>query len=375
MGKQEAEDIRDKINASFTDLLKKKFKNPDIMKADDQSLEGVAFKLNGKMYGIHYQSWKDLKHKYSGEIEEMANFTKQFLREITDAGPGASFLSMISMIRNEPKKYQDKYKELLPKFVAKSQELVNHAQTRTDLPKYIDNMSKIASSKFKHKFDPSLLTDDVMSLVEMVNGKVVDKGGKTIALIPGSFKPPHKGHFDMIKHYARICDEVFVAISGQTNVASQRNDKFGRTMPNFVAGEILEIYCDAAGIKDKVSISMTLNPMNWVNSMLHHMSNCKVMLGLSDKDDPSRFDQFTSDRFKSTLQNVEILDVAENAAPATTEGDENISATFIRNHIDEKDALRKVLPDELNEQQFNQVFEILNPPSGEYPAMNDAGLA
>ena len=120
---------------------------------------------------------------------------------------------------------------------------------------------------------------------------------------------------------------------------------------------------------------MTLNPMNWVNSMLHHMSNCKVMLGLSDKDDPSRFDQFTSDRFKSTLQNVEILDVAENAAPATTEGDENISATFIRNHIDEKDALRKVLPDELNEQQFNQVFEILNPPSGEYPAMNDAGLA
>ena len=73
-------------------------------------------------------------------------------------------------------------------------------------------------------------------------------------------------------------------------MASQRKDKFGRTMPNFVAGQIMEIYCRAAGIEDKVSISMTLNPMNWVNSMLHHISNCKVMLGLSSKDDPKRFD-------------------------------------------------------------------------------------
>ena len=80
----------------------------------------------------------------------------------------------------------------------------------------------------------------------------------------------------------------------------------------------MEIYCKAAGIEDKVSISMTLNPMNWVNSMLHHISNCKVMLGLSSKDDPKRFDQFTNPKFVDTLQNVEILDVAKNAAPATT---------------------------------------------------------
>ena len=53
-----------------------------------------------------------------------------------------------------------------------------------------------------------------MSLVEMVDGKVIDQKGKTIALIPGSFRPPHKGHLDMIKHYAEICDEVIVAVSG-----------------------------------------------------------------------------------------------------------------------------------------------------------------
>lgn len=138
----------------------------------------------------------------------------------------------------------------------------------------------------------------------------------------------------------------------------------------------MEIYCKAAGIDDKVSISMTLNPMNWVNSMLHHLSNCKVMLGLSSKDDPKRFDQFTNPRFLNTLQNVEILDVAENAAPATTdEKDTDISATYVRDHIDDRKALRKVLPSELDDAQFEEVFELMNPKSGKYPPMNDPTLA
>lgn len=218
------------------------------------------------------------------------------------------------------------------------------------------------------------MTNDITSLVDFVGGKIVDEQGKTIALIPGSFKPPHKGHFDMVKFYAEKCDEVIVAISGQTNVASQRQDKFGRTMPNFVAGQIMEVYCKAANL-DNVQISMTLNPMNWVNSMLHHISNCKVMLGLSSKDDPKRFDQFTNPKFLDTLQNVEILDVAKNAAPASTSDGDNISATFVRDHIDDKEALRKVLPTELSDAQFDEVFKLMNPEGGKYPPMNDPSLA
>ena len=156
----------------------------------------------------------------------------------------------------------------------------------------------------------------------------------------------------MIRHYAEICDEVIVAVSGQTNMASQRYDKFGRSMPNFVAGEILEIYCDAAHL-DNVQIAMTLNPMNWISATVRHFSNCKVMFGLSKKDDMSRFSAFTTERFKDTLQNVEILPIEENAIDATQEGDENVSATYVRDHIDDKEALRKVLPSELSDEQFD----------------------
>lgn len=375
MKREEAERVRDSINAAMTDIMKRKFKNPDIMPKDDGSLEGVAFELGGRLYGIHYQSWKDIRNGYFSEIDEMANFTKKFLSQITGMPEKAGFSQMVNAIRNNPEKYQAKYEELLPKFVTRSAELIDNAQTRTDLPKFIDDISKSRANMLPQKFDPAQLTNDVMSLVDFVGGKVTDKQGQTIALIPGSFKPPHRGHFDMVKFYAEKCDEVIVAISGQTNVASQRKDKFGRTMPNFVAGQIMEIYCQAAGIEDKVSISMTLNPMNWVNSMLHHMSNCKVMLGLSSKDDPKRFDQFTNPKFVDTLQNVEILDVAKNAAPATTSGDENISATYVRDHIDDKKALRKVLPQELDNAQFEEVFKLMNPEGGKYPPMNDPSLA
>lgn len=213
-----------------------------------------------------------------------------------------------------------------------------------------------------------------MSLVEMVDGKVVDKKGKTIALIPGSFRPPHKGHLDMIKHYAEICDEVIVAVSGQTNVASQRYDKLGRAMPNFVAGEILEIYLNAAHL-DNVQIAMTLNPMNWISATVRHFSNCKVMFGLSKKDDISRFEQFTQPKFTDTLQNVEVLPIEENAIDATQDGDSNISATYVRDHIDDKEALKKVLPSELTPEQFEQVYSILNPEGGEYPSMTDQSRA
>ena len=142
MKKEEAERIRDSINATMTDIMKKRFKNPDIMPADDGSLEGVAFELNGKMYGIHYQSWKDIRNSYFGEIDEMANFTKKFLSQITGMPEKTGFSQMVNAIRKSPDKYQAKYEELLPKFLTRSAELIDNAETRTDLPKFIDGISK-----------------------------------------------------------------------------------------------------------------------------------------------------------------------------------------------------------------------------------------
>ena len=47
---------------------------------------------------------------------------------------------------------------------------------------------------------------------------------KTIAVVPGAYKPPHKGHLDMVRKYAEMADEVVVIISKPT--------KQGRYLPD-----------------------------------------------------------------------------------------------------------------------------------------------
>ena len=69
---------------------------------------------------------------------------------------------------------------------------------------------------------------------EVVDLEVVDNedadpvgsgaGVKTIALVPGAFKPPHRGHAKMVEQYADEADEVVVLISRPT--------KSARKLPN-----------------------------------------------------------------------------------------------------------------------------------------------
>ena len=49
-------------------------------------------------------------------------------------------------------------------------------------------------------------------------------GGQKIAIVPGAFKPPHRGHLEMVENYAERADEVVVLISAPL--------KSGRKLPN-----------------------------------------------------------------------------------------------------------------------------------------------
>ena len=73
---------------------------------------------------------------------------------------------------------------------------------------------------------------------------------RTIALVPGSFKPPHKGHFEMFKHYARNADEVYVVISEPQNPKSIRRTPEGRYIPAEIAQQIFQIYAENEGIRN-----------------------------------------------------------------------------------------------------------------------------
>jgi hypothetical protein len=47
-------------------------------------------------------------------------------------------------------------------------------------------------------------------------------GKRSLALVPGAFRPPHLGHLAMVEHYAGLADDVFVLISNPKSEKSKR---------------------------------------------------------------------------------------------------------------------------------------------------------
>ena len=368
-----AEEIKMEINAALTDIFKEKFKNPSIMDPEDESLEGVAFELDGNLYGIHYQSWKDIRTSYYKDIDAVKEYVTRFLADMTGKSENTGLGALVSEIRSNIDVYQPIWEKSYKEFLAKRKELTDKVSNDKSLPKFVQKVGKYRADALLKKFRDEDITSDLNSLLDAIM-PVKDMKGKTVCIIPGSFRPPHKGHFEMIRHYSELADEVIVAISGQATVSSRRPDKFGRTMPNYVAGQILKIYCDAYGLKN-VTIRPVMKLMQWVSWKIKSLKNAKIMLGVSTKDDTARFDMFMSDRFKKQNPTLEMLPPDDYTADAVKVDGKEVSASWVREHIDDKEALRKIVPDKLTEEQFEKVYELINPPSGEYPPMTNQALA
>ena len=74
---------------------------------------------------------------------------------------------------------------------------------------------------------------------QMVKEMLMERNeGETVAILPGKFKPAHRGHLDMIKHYAQLADRVVVLVSPKP--------KDGITAQTAVG--ILNLYLDDANI-------------------------------------------------------------------------------------------------------------------------------
>ena len=181
---------------------------------------------------------------------------------------------------------------------------------------------------------------------------------KTIAVIPGKFKPPHRGHLDMIKHYANITDHVVVLVSpldaseakefksgGQADVTTQQSVS------------IWKIYVEAAGLSGKVSIDIPKmrSPVRAAYEFTGPdgplEAGACVILGASTKGgDQSRFARNVQSYAK---EGVNVLDPMKFAFDPK----EGISATDFRKalHDNDLERIKYFLPQEAS----NRFQEIL----------------
>ncbi len=110
---------------------------------------------------------------------------------------------------------------------------------------------------------------------------------KTVAVVPGAYKPPHKGHLDMVRKYAANADEVVVIISKPT--------KQGRYLPDgteVTSEDSLKIWQTLATGLSNVRIEASEDHASPVTAAYDFIGDKgplntgdKVILGASTKDD------------------------------------------------------------------------------------------
>ena len=148
---------------------------------------------------------------------------------------------------------------------------------------------------------------------------------RTVAIIPGGFKPPHKGHLAMVQHYAARSDVVYIFISPLPRGAPSNEAEVSFSQSK----QIWKLYLDAGSFSNVEVIERPSTNNSPVNSAYEFSENKKdepflaqvgdrILLGASQKEDNNGVPDWH--RFKNADRYVRegaiIGDVEENASPS-----------------------------------------------------------
>ena len=134
-----------------------------------------------------------------------------------------------------------------------------------------------------------------------------------IALFPGKMKPPHKGHFTVVKEACKIADEVIVLIS------QKDKEEFGPSLSKRVWEQYKKLLPENVTIK----VSKYPSPVTEIYEIIKNKKNDYLVV--YGKGEESRYESITKNREK--YSNVEIVNGGNF---------ENISATNLREAIRER---------------------------------------
>ena len=160
-------------------------------------------------------------------------------------------------------------------------------------------------------------------------------GGRTLAIVPGAFKPPHLGHLSMVKQYASEADEVIVLISSPLKASRGIG---GKAMSAQDSKKIWDMLLADQGLSNvRVEISPKPSPVmatyEYIGDEGPLEPGIKLVLGASQKGgDFKRW----SGAAKYVKDGVELLQPAKTAViPANRPNGEPYSATDARKMLEQ----------------------------------------
>ena len=199
-------------------------------------------------------------------------------------------------------------------------------------------------------------------------------GGQTVAVVPGAFKPPHKGHLEMIKHYAGLADKVVIMVSPLA-----RRTPSGRDVDFGVSKAIWNLYLKDAGLSDKVEVIRS--PVNSPVSATYQFVENKddrpemaqpgdtVIPGCSTKGGDESL--FKANFEKYAREGVQIEDPISCAFVASPE--DALSARDFRAALDAGAGLEDFIPDETSPEEVLSILGV--EPGPEVPLEEMSSMA
>jgi len=170
-----------------------------------------------------------------------------------------------------------------------------------------------------------------MNLGQYIVNILLEQDKQTIAIFPGAFKPPHRGHVEVVKKLLQNADEVIILISPKT--------REGVTADESVA--VWELYKEIL-LDNNVEIRVALeNPVKETYDLVKNNPDTNFIVA---------FGKGEADRFRRMdYPNVKIFDAGSV---------DDVNATGLRNAIQSgnADAIAQFLPDGINVLDFTNTI-------------------
>lgn len=209
-----------------------------------------------------------------------------------------------------------------------------------------------------------------VALAEAVNWALNEQEIERVAAVAGGFKPPHRGHLEMISHYADLADKVKLYIGEKAR--DIKDDPQGRQVSAAQSLAIWTMYLEDAGLENKVDVEIVSgSPMKASYSVLEDAEPGQtILMGCGAKDT-----YFTPE----ALARYAPEGVTAEPAPCPTILDPNTnqpySATAVRATIVNNDleSFKHFLPD-TSQHRAEEIFGLLGGGIQEISAMGTGAV-
>lgn len=180
-----------------------------------------------------------------------------------------------------------------------------------------------------------------MNLGEHLADSLLKENTKTIALYPGAFKPPHRGHFELVKRLSKVSDEVLIIISpiARDGITAQQSLNVWKLYLPYLP-------------KAKAIISPHSSPVSYVYDTLKNNPLNQFIVAFGKNDD-KRFNSLLN---KEKYPNVKVYD-AGNV--------DSLSSTNLRNSLKSSNSeeIARYLPFEITVDDFTKAIDVNLQPS------------